>query len=116
MKKEMTLAERRKALKQREFLKRFQRTGNLTDGAMAAGVSRQTVYYWKKTSPLFASQMMQALDHFERTGDGYKIAAICTLAQAGDRDMQGYILRHHGSSALKKVMRGIMLTGKTRHE
>lgn len=110
--KDTSISERRKALKQRNFLHMFQRTGTLSEGAKAAGVSRQTVYYWKKTSPLFVARMMEALDHFELTDDGYRMAAMCLLAQEGDQDMQDYIRKKHGPSTLKKVMHGMKLTAK----
>lgn len=112
MKLQTTLSERRKAIKQRNFLENFQRTGILSDGAEAAGVSRQTVYYWKKTSPSFVFLMMKAQDEFERTGDGYRLAAISILAQTGDQDMQNYIRTNHGSRILKMVMGGNNLTYK----
>jgi hypothetical protein len=110
MNKEPTLSKRRKAINQREFLKNFQRTGILSEGADAAGVSRQTVYYWKKTSPSFMAKMMEALDVFEQTGDGHRLASISILAQAGDRDMQNYIRINYGPQILKKVMSGKNLT------
>jgi hypothetical protein len=112
MKKETTLSQRRKALKQRGFLESFRLTGTLTDGARAAGMARPTVYYWKRTSSLFVDRMMKALDHFEKAGDGYRLASICTLAQAGDRDMQRYIRLNHGPRILEKVMSGMLLTAK----
>ena len=110
--KDTSISERRKALKQRNFLHMFQRTGTLSEGAKAAGVSRQAVYYWKKTSPLFVARMRKALDHFELTDDGYRIAAICVLARVGDQHMQDYIRKNYGSSILKKVMHGMKLTAK----
>jgi len=110
MKRKTTLSDCRKAIKQRNFLENFKQSGFLSDAAAAAGVSRQTVYYWKRTSPAFVSEMMEAQGIFERTGDGYRLAAISTLAQTGDRDMQNYIRSKHGPRILKRVMDGGMLT------
>lgn len=110
MRIETKLSECRKESKQRKFLDNFRRTGILSDAADAAGVSRQTVYFWKKTSPSFVLLMKDAQQESECTGLGYLHAAIGVLAQSGDADMQNYIRTRYGPRALKKVMEGKKLT------
>jgi hypothetical protein len=59
---EDSLARRRQAAKQRNFLNHFSNLGNVRDSAALAGVSRALVYYWREHSPTFAEKLSAAAD------------------------------------------------------
>ena len=55
-----SIAERRQAAKQRDFLTHFARSGNVLASARQAGISRGIVYYWREHSPAFAAKLSVA--------------------------------------------------------
>tara|TARA_R110002049_G_scaffold229274_4_gene401366 strand:+ start:405 stop:719 length:315 start_codon:yes stop_codon:yes gene_type:complete len=57
-----TIAQRRQLAKQRDFLADFEASGSVLSSAKQAGVSRQLVYYWRKTCPSFERRLSAAAD------------------------------------------------------
>jgi len=55
-----SIAERRQAAKQRDFLTHFARSGNILASAKQAGISRGIVYYWREQYPAFAAKLSAA--------------------------------------------------------
>jgi hypothetical protein len=62
MQLETNISQRRQLGRQRLFLSRFAESGNILTSARWAGISRQLVYYWRETSPAFASKLSAAAD------------------------------------------------------
>jgi hypothetical protein len=57
-----SIAARRQAAKQRDFLTHFARSGNVLASAKHAGISRGIVYYWREHSPAFAARLTSAAE------------------------------------------------------
>jgi hypothetical protein len=110
MKKEPSLSKRRQSHKQDLFLDHFKQTGNLSQSADVAGVSRQLVYYWRQTSRTFANRMLDAENESRDHEGNYILNYFSTKAQAGNRECQEIIRKLHGAKTLKAVMRGGILT------
>ena len=58
-----SIAQRRQAARQRDFLMYFVRSGNVLVSARKAGISRGIVYYWREHSPAFAEKLSTAVAH-----------------------------------------------------
>lgn len=57
-----SIAKKRQTAKQRDFLARFARSGNVLASAKEVGISRGLVYYWREHSPAFVAEMNAAAD------------------------------------------------------
>jgi hypothetical protein len=80
---EDSLAKRRQAGKQRNFLSHFSNLGNVRESAKFAGVSRATVYYWREHSPSFAEKLSKAADEAFGGSERKPIPTIPVTAQRG---------------------------------
>ena len=78
-----SIAGKRQAAKQRDFLLHFSSLGNVRDSAAMAGVSRQVVYYWKDNSPSFAEKLSLAADKAFGGNEPKPIQSSPTSAQQG---------------------------------
>lgn len=76
-----SIAGKRQAAKQRDFLLHFSSLGNVRDSAALAGVSRQVVYYWKDNSPSFAEKLSNAADEAFGNNDHEPTQRILNTAQ-----------------------------------
>jgi len=110
-----SLAHRRQLTKQKIFLNHFRKDALISFAAIATGITRQTVYYWLETSPLFASQMREAENEAHDNIHAMCCKTLSERAREGNRQVQAFIRKEYGEEELKAVIRGKSLTLKKRN-